>query len=1657
MKILYKFKKNILTFTTLLFAVSSINAANYKVDLIKSDVNNIELKINFDAPQIIKDKNGSYAYYKKSNLVVNESYNLVPQIIKFISLTDKNPRVTIINQESAVITVNDYLTFSSDTIKTVNTKSKVSVKYSGMYKKTPLYVLTVYPISVNPNGSSISYLKNIHIRINSSVKNELSNSIKKIKSDNFTKELFINGSNVYSKEPIIKSKIQPITKSSINTNTNLTNNEEIYKIGVNEDGIYKITYEDLDKAGFPVDKVDVKKIQLFNLGKEIPIYISGAEDGVFNEGDYIDFWGVKNEKTVIDKYPDLYSDPFSDINVYWLVNGSNNGRRLVDESGGIHNTSNNVFTPDAYEEKIHFEKNSRFVRFGDESAGLNKPSYEMDHWFYDSGISAISSKLYECYLPYPSNLGQNVFVKAMFRGESIEKSPYNNLIGHQVSLWLNSEKIGEVLPYEKWKDQKIHTISNEGAIGLPQANLKHGINELRVNMEQDGVTDIVLLNWFNVTYMRRYRADNNFIKFKLSPSFPENYTIQYEIDGFSTKDIQIYKLGVSKIINGMVNYFTDVDEHFNSYRLIIQDEVIDPNIEYVAVTEAGKKKPVYIHKMESWYEDYPEKRITDVSNSANYLIITTSILFDEAFRLKTLKEKDGLKAEIVKVENIYDEFNNGIKSPLAIKKFLKYALNNWDKDYPLEYVVFVGDASYNYKDKYDLVPTLMFETIKYGASASDYLYSLLSGDDDIPDVVVARIPADTNEKLSFYIDKIKNYQENPEISEWANNALFISGNDATVKEAFTKLPIFRSQNLRLINMKLPDPIFGYRLNSVKSGENYDPDFGGTTDLIEYFDNGVSYINFLGHGGGGIWADVSLMNLSDVDRLNNGNRLPFISSMTCYTGAFENPGRDGLAERLVLAQNKGAIGMIASSSVGWIYNDFAVEWGLIDFLWEEGITMGQAVNLMKIYYLNNPLYYYDDGSFSTFDYNILKKSMINQYNYFGDPAIEMHKIKNTLKVTIDNQTPAAGDSVNIKITGGISAGSGHIEITNHEAHRLLNTVFGYNGESIIPFVIPDSIGGNSLYVKVYVGNGIEDASGFAEIGVEKSILQEVAVIPEDPHVGEGISFKVKLKSHFAIDDMVIKNFFYIDEKNKVHSVHVTVNMKQISDSLYESVNEFPGFATPGLKYFDVIVHDNKGDEYRYRWHNIYVKDDRPNLAIVKESERYGGSEKLKFEFKVKNETEQALDSVRIVCYQLKDSDSLLFSDSSYSFLGGEEKRIRVDFKNNIYEIQRKFAVIVDPQNKITERDKLDNISNVILDTDHFFVSKDYGTSLDGINNDTLVIDNTWRFYIAPKSLTASTVIALKIKNLSEYLEKSNQKDMIFVPLVGQQDTTALDVKILNQSCKFNNPAMLNCLMDTDDSRHISSYEYNMPMGMWVKKASPKGFKISTPIKESGFIAVYRFEDEKKPIIEVTTNGRPLANDMMIPEKPNIALLLQDENGINFKSSFNFRIDGEKLADDDIAMPDTLNNPNYISVIASPVLNSGEHTLSVSVDDVNGNHNEKIVKFSVSNDFQIQVFGNFPNPFKEETIISYNIINNITIDDISIKIYSVSGRLVRSKPLMLDEKIGTDHDIKTLGYHEVIWDGTDDDNVPVANGIYFLIFTGKYKDKTIKTTLKVAKLR
>ena len=1672
-------------FILVLFLPSMGQDGTYSWQVLESSAQLLRLKVEFAEPVIYQEAGKPYAAYKNARMIVSQDGLLLPHVVRFFNLAaNQQTQVRIVRLSKQSRKMEHYFTVSSDSLQPLHISEPVYTQYVGNYRDLPLHTLHIHPVNYDRATQTLEWIQTLELEIGTT-KNNVSAapfSPAPQPQSGLLKNLFLNHSAaLYRNAQTIESIASAVPEGQ--RVDPILDRANIYKIMVNKTGLYKVTYEDLQAVDFPLETINPKKLSLYYRGYEIPIYFSGAEDDRFDEGDYFEFWGEKNEKTFLQQSPDMYADPFSDESVYWLVENTFNGRRLILESGGIARSgSNPVFQPYAFRETLHFEEDRYHENFGHSSSNLNRPSHEIDHWYFDSGIRAPEGGAYNFYLPHPFESGSNVEVRAAFRGKSFYSYPTNLLQGHRVEVKLRgkddrSKLVGAITPEDGWGDQTMRIISNaDSSVKIAQSLLQHGNNRLEVDMFQTGVSDIVLLNWFQISYLRKYRADKNTLKFSVDADFFDGRFVklgdllQFAVDGFTRKDIDIYKLGVSKIVNSQIDQITQ--DLVTSYRVTFQDEVFDTDVQYVAVTDDAKLKPQSIKAFKPWKADDPYRKLTDPSNAADYLIITDNLFSQSCQRLKQLKEADGYRVEIVTVENIYDLFNFGTKSPLAIKDFIRYATAFWNSSYPLKYVVFVGDASYDYKGLIrpgsDMVPTIMYQTEKFGASGSDYWYALLD-DDYIPDVSVARIPARTVQELDNYLDKIETYSQSANIGPWRNTALFIAGNDASSssRELLTNQPVFQAQSLRLMDMRLPAHVFTRRLNTIRdeSIEGFDPNFGSTTDLIEHFDNGVSFINFLGHGGGAIWADVNLLNLNDVERLNNSEKLPFVASMTCFTGAYENPGRTGLAEKLILSEGKGAIAVLASSGLGWMYNDMALEWDLFEFLWDEQLTFGEAVDLMKIYYLANPIYHTENGSFYTLGYHNLYKSMVTQYNLFGDPALRLQKPSPSLTVSVDQSSVLPGDSVRIHISGGPTSGNGRLEVLDRRNFFYLNRNFEYaSAQADFIFAVPDTIDAQKLYIKAYVSSGSADAAGFHMIGIDQPVIQAITVNPESPRVGQPIGFELRVNSSGDIDYVKLLNF---RDFNTLSSYPTTVTTRKIADTLFVSDVDFPGFATPGLKYFDVLIGETSGVETLERRKKLMVYDNRPDLRFAGDKLSYAGTDRLQLTFKIVNDSPENLSEVKVASFADEGIDlNLPFAETVLSLQAGEERALFIDYDSTAFKKQRNFKIVIDPDNRYEERSKSNNVLQKTLLTDHLLIRPEIGTTMNGISNETLLIHEQWQFFIPKETLSAASVLRFEEIPLETLFEEGSQVGLKPIRAGDNSDYSAIDLAVARESESIQFSATLSARVQTqsDSLSRVSFFRFDSYLRLWVQQPSTiNGDTISTILNRSGQYALFHNSDDQEPLIEVSANGRPLVNNILVISKPTLSILMQDQSGINLNHSFTLRLNDENLVlngqpinTEDVTFPDSLRNAKTVSILATPTLSAGNHRLYVEVADVSGNRAIEEVTFEVNQGFDILVFGNYPNPFQDKTIISFYVNAENEIDDLSVKIYTTSGRLIRSRMLDLDNSVATDN-IKMPFHHELIWFGDDDNGNQVANGVYFAVVTGKYKGKTVKHTLKMARLQ
>ena len=74
--------------------------------------------------------------------------------------------------------------------------------------------------------------------------------------------------------------------------------------------------------------------------------------------------------------------------------------------------------------------------------------------------------------------------------------------------------------------------------------------------------------------------------------------------------------------------------------------------------------------------------------------------------------------------------------------------------------------------------------------------------------------------------------------------------------------------------------------------------------------------------------------------------------------------------------------------------------------------------------------------------------------------------------------------------------------------------------------------------------------------------------------------------------------------------------------------------------------------------------------------------------------------------------------------------------------------------------------------------------------------------------------------------------------------------------------------------------------------------------------------------------------------------------------------------------------------------------------------------------IEILSNYPNPFNPETTISFSVTQ--TFSFVKIDIFNIKGQKVKTLPI---------NQLTNLPVNQVVWNGKNNDNQPVASGIYF----------------------
>jgi hypothetical protein len=805
-------------------------------------------------------------------------------------------------------------------------KQPVGLVITGMIRSQRVARLSFTPFLYNPARNELRVIHHFKLEIQLGDDNVINTPSVPVDEGPFEALLHKTLIN-YEQARFWRSARQPGSLSLFESTHSTVVGLPSYKIQVDRDGLYQLTYAALQSAGVPVDGIDPRTFTLLNQGVELPVFVFGEQDGVFNTEDYILFYGQKT----ITKY--------TNINIYWLNWGGENGLRMATSDGAVHDAT----SPVSFIATLHLEEDHRYMNTS--PSGL-----QHDHWYWYL-LNANSNPVSHDFTFLLQNLDPSA-TTAKLRG--LLKGNYAHP-QHHTLIYLNGHLVDDHI----WPSTDDYSFS----IDFPQTYLTEGTNTITVKCPlDDGINiDQVLVNWFEVDNYHTYTSENNLLAF----GGDQPGLWKFQVGGFSSDVIDVFDitnpLVPVRIVGGTIL------PNGSLYQVSFE-QLVSGLYRYLTLSPSSWLTPGAIT------QDVPSN-LKDPSNGADFIIISYADFLDAIQPLAAYRVNHGLRVKVVDVQDVYDEFTGGVFDPHAIQSFLAYAYSHWIPPAP-SYVLLVGDGHYDYKDYYGdsgpiYIPPFLGDFDPWiGETASDNRFVTVSGDDILPDMYIGRLPVNSVSETSAMVNKILSYEQTPAQGDWNTQLTFMADN----ADEGGNFPV------------LSDNIADHYLPAIYFAEKIyygiDPytSVAETRDAILHAINqGRLMISFVGHGSVQYWAAENLFSVNSLVNLTNAGIYPFFAPMTCAEGYFIFPLAQGfnypsLAESLVRTSETGAIASFSPDGFGLATGHDILAHGLYQALFTDGTTQfGPATTYAK---------YFLDANGPGF------RDLIDTYNLFGDPATRL---------------------------------------------------------------------------------------------------------------------------------------------------------------------------------------------------------------------------------------------------------------------------------------------------------------------------------------------------------------------------------------------------------------------------------------------------------------------------------------------------------------------------------------------------------------------------------------------------------------------------------------------------------------------------------------------
>ena len=744
-----------------------------------------------------------------------------------------------------------------------------------------------------------------------------------------------------------------------------------WKFKVAEEGIYKLTFQDLQRVtDQDLASMNPEYFQLYRLGEEEPLHTELGGDGSFDQGDYMTFYGEKNDGTIdtgLYTDPDAMANPYqslyTDSAAYFLTWAEGEaGQRYQTESY----TNYSQYQPKQYFMDTVIRSFEESYNSGDQRNN-DISLLELSYYTQGEGWTSNFSASYNI-------VERNVKTPEPYKGSN---APPPQVQAKLIGTSKCNKKDGSIPEY----DHRSRILVNNNVVDTYNYN---GYNSITVDRKlktalNSSITTFNLWNIGRIKNQINLECDKSKIAY-IKVIYPRSLKINKE----SSLNLEKNTDKVYLPLAGSFSTDVHIYDKFSQTRLTtsINDgkvkSLIPPKSQghRIFVTSKGAIETVRPEKVRF------KERTTSQFKNTDYLIITNKKLRTSAQQYAQFRKvESNYNTELVYVSNLFNRYSYGQHHALGIRYFLEDIVNNGIEP---DYLLLIGKGLQPNKLRKgnlisnDLVPTM-------GQPPTDNLF-VKNLDDSGPKpsltFPVGRIPASTNQEVNNYLNKVKEYRKGlvngsneGDNRAWRKQFLHISGGTSDEESERYKRYLEDYEKIAE-NSKL-----GVETDIITKSQSIPTDKSQKEFVVNAINEGRGLVTYFGHGA----AEVLEVDIGDPkDYTQKKGNYPIFLFSGCIIGNSYTQGTSMPENFLVKDKDNGGVAWMAESAFSFtsyldryttdFYQSFTNE--------QYGSTLGEIFKTTASRF---------KSSGSGRDY--INEMQILQKTLHGDPALELFAPEN----------------------------------------------------------------------------------------------------------------------------------------------------------------------------------------------------------------------------------------------------------------------------------------------------------------------------------------------------------------------------------------------------------------------------------------------------------------------------------------------------------------------------------------------------------------------------------------------------------------------------------------------------------------------------------------